>query len=33
MIDDLKERDGIVLQLYYFEELNPKEIGMVLEAG
>ena len=32
-IDDLKERDRIVLQLYYFEELNLKEIGVVLEVS
>ena len=32
-IDNLKERDRIVLQLYYFEELNLKEIGVVLEVS
>ena len=32
-IDNLKERDRIVLQLYYFEELNLKEIGIVLEVS
>ena len=32
-IDHLKERDRIVLQLYYFEELNLKEIGVVLEVS
>ena len=32
-IDDLKERDRIVLQLYYFEELNLKEVGMVLDVS
>lgn len=32
-IDTLKERDRIVLQLYYFEELNLKEIGMVLDVS
>ena len=32
-IDNLKERDRIVLQLYYFEELNLKEVGMVLDVS
>ena len=32
-IGELKERDRIVLQLYYFEELNLKEVGMVLEVS
>ncbi|MBN2809582.1 MAG: FliA/WhiG family RNA polymerase sigma factor [Deltaproteobacteria bacterium] len=32
-IDDLKERDRVVLQLYYYEELNLKEIGLVLEVS
>ena len=32
-IDNLKERDQIVLQLYYFEELNLKEIGLVMDVS
>ena len=32
-IDNLKDRDRIVLQLYYYEELNLKEIGIVLEVS
>mgnify|MGYP000408209934 CR=1 FL=1 len=32
-IDSLGERDRLVLQLYYFEELNLKEIGLVLEVS
>ncbi|MCK5681512.1 FliA/WhiG family RNA polymerase sigma factor [bacterium] len=32
-IDKLGERDRIVLQLYYFEELNLKEVGEVLEVS
>lgn len=29
-IDMLKEKDKLVLSLYYYEELNLKEIGMIL---
>jgi RNA polymerase sigma factor FliA len=29
-IDTLKERDKLILSLYYYEELNLKEIGLVL---
>ncbi len=32
-IDDLDERDKIVLQLYYYEELNLKEVGEVLDVS
>jgi len=32
-IDNLKERDRVVLQLYYFEELNLKEVGLVLDVS
>lgn len=32
-IDDLNERDKIVLQLYYYEELNLKEVGAVLDVS
>ncbi len=33
VIDDLSEREQRVIQLYYFEELNLKEIGKVLGVG
>lgn len=29
----LKEKDRLVLSLYYYEELNLKEIGMILEVS
>ena len=32
-INMLKEKDKLVLSLYYYEELNLKEIGMVLEVS
>jgi len=32
-IDALRERDRLVLYLYYFEEMNLKEIGLVLEVS
>ena len=32
-IAELGEREALVLQLYYVEELNLEEIGMVLEVG
>jgi len=32
-ISALPERDAIVLQLYFVEELNLKEIGEVLAVG
>ncbi|MCZ0180611.1 sigma factor-like helix-turn-helix DNA-binding protein, partial [Escherichia coli] len=32
-IDQLPEREKMVLTLYYQEELNLKEIGAVLEVG
>ncbi len=32
-IDSLPERERLIIQLYYFEELNQKEIGKVLEVG
>jgi RNA polymerase sigma factor for flagellar operon FliA len=31
-IDELSERERLVLKLYYVEELNLKEIGAVLEV-
>lgn len=33
VIGELEERDQIILSLYYFEELNLKEIGKVLEVS
>lgn len=33
MIKQLPEREALVLSLYYDEELNLKEIGLVLELG
>jgi len=32
-IEDLPEREQLIMQLYYFEELNLKEIGEVLEVS
>ncbi|MGL4874737.1 MAG: FliA/WhiG family RNA polymerase sigma factor [Clostridium sp.] len=32
-IDELKEKDKIILNLYYYEELNLKEIGKILEIS
>lgn len=32
-IDSLKERDKLILSLYYYEELTLKEIGKVLEIS
>ena len=32
-IDMLKEKDKLVLSLYYYEELSLKEIGKVLEVS
>lgn len=32
-IDMLKEKDKLVLSLYYYEELNLKEIGRILEVS
>jgi RNA polymerase sigma factor for flagellar operon FliA len=32
-IDSLPEREGLIIQLYYYEELNLKEIGKVLGVG
>lgn len=32
-IADLPEREQLVIQLYYVEELNLEEIGLVLEVG
>ena len=32
-IDTLDERSSLVLQLYFFEELNLEEIGRVLDVG
>jgi RNA polymerase sigma factor for flagellar operon FliA len=32
-LEELKERDRLVLYLYYFEELNLKEVGQVLEVS
>ena len=32
-IDMLKEKDKLVLSLYYYEELTLKEIGRVLEVS
>lgn len=32
-IDMLKERDRLVISLYYYEELNLKEIGIILEVS
>lgn len=32
-IDMLKEKDKLVLSLYYYEELNLREIGMILEVS
>ena len=32
-ISDLPEREAIVLQLYFVEELNLEEIGEVLGVG
>ncbi len=32
-LEALRERDRLVLYLYYFEELNLKEIGQVLEVS
>ena len=31
-IDELPEKQKLVLQLYYFEDLNLKEIGRILEV-
>jgi RNA polymerase sigma factor for flagellar operon FliA len=31
-IDELPEKQKLVLQLYYFEELNLKEIGKIMEV-
>ena len=33
MIKELPEREALVLSLYYDEELNLKEIGLVLEVS
>jgi RNA polymerase sigma factor for flagellar operon FliA len=32
-IDSLPERERLIIQLYYYEELNLKEIGKVLGVG
>jgi RNA polymerase sigma factor for flagellar operon FliA len=32
-IEDLPEREQLIMQLYYVEELNLKEIGEVLEVS
>jgi len=32
-IEELPEKERLVLNLYYFEELNMKEVGEVLEIG
>lgn len=32
-IDDLPQREGLVLQLYFVEELNLEEIGQTLDIG
>ena len=32
-IDELPERERLVLTLYYFEELTMKEIGLTLGCG
>ena len=33
MVDMLKEKDRVVLSLYYYEELTLKEIGKILEVS
>lgn len=33
VLDDLKERDKLIIQLYYYEELNLKEISEILEIS
>ena len=33
MIKELPEREALVLSLYYDEELNLKEIGLVLDVS
>lgn len=33
VLEDLKERDQLIIQLYYYEELNLKEISEVLDIS
>lgn len=33
MLDDLKERDQLIIQLYYYEELSLKEISEILQIS
>jgi len=33
VLDDLKERDQLIIQLYYYEELNLKEISEILNIS
>ena len=33
MIEQLSQREALVLSLYYDEELNLKEIGLILEVS
>jgi len=33
MIETLPQREALVLSLYYDEELNLKEIGLILEVS
>jgi RNA polymerase sigma factor for flagellar operon FliA len=33
IIDTFKEREQLIIQLYYFEELNLKEISLILEIS
>ena len=33
MIADLPEREALVLQLYFVEEMNLEEIGQTLDIG
>lgn len=32
MLDDLKERDQLIIQLYYYEELSLKEISEIYKS-
>ncbi len=32
-LDNLKERDRLILNLYYFEKLTLKQVGAVLEVS
>ncbi|MCW1326389.1 sigma-70 family RNA polymerase sigma factor, partial [Campylobacter jejuni] len=33
VLDDLKERDQLIIQLYYYEELSLKEISEILQIS